>query len=635
VSVESTEKTDATVQALVTALGATLSATSALGRATPQDGSGAGALPVLSIDGADGDRSGAAVSDLGRAPADLQLLDVLGVGGMGVVYAARQRALDRDVAVKRATAEGATADARAALVGEGRVMGALEHPNIVPVHALGCDRDGLPVLVMKRIEGVVWRELLESKDHPMWARLGTSHARGLAFHVEVLMQVCNALHFAHSRGVLHRDVKPDNVMIGAFGEVYLLDWGIARPPGAHRSSRVVGTPVYMAPEMLVSPDTVDERADVYLLGATLHEVLAGKPPHEGTTIEEVFRSVLSPEPRAYPSTAPADLVALCRAAMHSDPTRRPGSCEAFRAALATYTTRRASRAMAGSALSKLEQVDERVGSDGAALEDAEIGVLLAECRFGLEMSLREWIENDVARKGLQRCLERSFERELRLRNAAAAGAALAALPEPRPALAARLATLEQELEAARALDQRHAERARDLDAGVSARPRILFLIAFIVVGGGLSTAMYLEELRTGQLSSMKDQVQLDVSILAFFLVGLAIGRRRLLANAYNKNVWALWLLGILGILGTDALFFVRDADVATATVVDFLILGIVFSAGALVFSRPLAAVALTGLSVAGLSAVWPRQSTLFGTFGLILALGLSIDQARRSAAKGS
>jgi serine/threonine-protein kinase len=160
------------------------------------------------------------------ARSDLVLEGELGRGGMGVVRAARQRSIEREVAIK-STPTGESRLGRA-LVREGRIMGALEHPNVVPVHALGLsESDGTPLLVMKRVVGVSWRTFLRDAAHPAWRALLVGHGNRLRANVEILSQLCRALSYAHEHGVVHRDLKPDNVMIGTHGEVMLLDWGVA------------------------------------------------------------------------------------------------------------------------------------------------------------------------------------------------------------------------------------------------------------------------------------------------------------------------------------------------------------------------------------------------------------------------
>src|SRR6185503_17346084 len=150
--------------------------------------------------------------------------------------------------------------------------------------------------------------------------------RSSDLNVGILLQVLNAVRFAHSRGIIHRDVKPDNVMIGAFGEVYLLDWGIAVRPAETPGvvGPMVGTPRYLAPEMLDGAlDDVGPHTDVYLLGATLHHILTGQPRHAGETLETVLAAAKESRPVHYAATVPAELAALCNAATAQDPKRRP------------------------------------------------------------------------------------------------------------------------------------------------------------------------------------------------------------------------------------------------------------------------------------------------------------------------
>ena len=195
-------------------------------------------------DGAIGRRALEVLKRLTHDPRALVDEGPLGEGGMGVVHLEKQVALDRKVAIKFLRADTRTAHDVEALLSEAWRAGALEHPNILPIHALSLDEAGYPVIVMKRIEGVTWQALL--RDPAAMA----AHAPGkhpLDEHLRILQQVCNAAHFAHTRGIVHRDLKPENVMVGSFGEVYVVDWGLACAPGP--AGQLAGTPAYMAPEM--------------------------------------------------------------------------------------------------------------------------------------------------------------------------------------------------------------------------------------------------------------------------------------------------------------------------------------------------------------------------------------------------
>jgi len=149
-------------------------------------------LPTISVD------LRAAIEGSTRTDSDLEVLGVLGQGGMGRVLLARQRSLSRDVAVKTALPDAPPAS-YGALLAEGSIAGSLEHPAIVPVHALGLDASGLPVLVMKRVEGVSWEGLRADPAHPGWEGWDGDEKDRLPGHLQILMAVCHALHFAHSR----------------------------------------------------------------------------------------------------------------------------------------------------------------------------------------------------------------------------------------------------------------------------------------------------------------------------------------------------------------------------------------------------------------------------------------------------
>jgi eukaryotic-like serine/threonine-protein kinase len=361
-----------------------------------------GGLPQLSID-LDARASGGAPAV--QTVSDFALGESLGEGGMGRVFIARQRSLDRDVAVKTVHERLLDTHGRA-LIAEGVVTGRLEHPNITPVHAVGLDVAGRPVIVMKRIQGVSWSELLADPTHAAFGRLGPHANEPLRAHVEVLSSVCNALHFAHSRGVVHRDVKPENVMIGEFGEVYLVDWGVALDLRAPREpGGVCGTPGFLAPEMVYGDGLrIDERTDVYLLGATLHVLLTGRPRHDHTTLHDaVFSAYLSP-PYDYAPGVPEELAALANRACARQPAGRPQSALEFRGALLEYVEHESSRL--------ITREGERRLADLSHASEAERTELLTEARFAFAQALREWPDNAAAARGLDRCLGLMIERAL-------------------------------------------------------------------------------------------------------------------------------------------------------------------------------------------------------------------------------
>jgi serine/threonine protein kinase len=239
-----------------------------------------------------GDRTLDWLRDLPEMPAAAdryEFREPIGRGGMGVVYKAFDRELTREVAVKVLHASAAGAAAR--LLQEARILARLEHPGVLPIHDVGTLADGRVFYVMKLVRG---------------ERLDGHVARGaaLADRLRLFDRLCDAVAFAHARGVIHRDLKPENVMIGAFGEVLVLDWGIATvlDGGMADGGTVVGTPGFMAPEQAGGRE-VDERADVFALGAILAFLLEGRdPPPRALAAIAARARAGAPEGR-YPSVA--------------------------------------------------------------------------------------------------------------------------------------------------------------------------------------------------------------------------------------------------------------------------------------------------------------------------------------------
>jgi hypothetical protein len=217
-------------------------------------------------------------------PANLRIFPELGRGGMGRIHPATDRNLLRHVALKRLDKTLAEQPFyRDGFIAEAQITGQLEHPNIVPVHELAVDDHGVPYFTMKLVQGVSLYKWLRDGSRP----LGSTDR--LEEGLEIFTKVCDAMAYAHHRGVIHRDLKPDNIMVASFGQVYLMDWGLARLTKSRPASGeyaqmeapgAVGTPEYMAPEQARgNPAEMNERSDIFGLGAVLYEIVSGKTPY--------------------------------------------------------------------------------------------------------------------------------------------------------------------------------------------------------------------------------------------------------------------------------------------------------------------------------------------------------------------
>ncbi len=441
----------------------------------------------------------------------LVLGETLGEGGMGLVLSAKQADLGRNVAVKTLRPEMATGQAVVAMLQEAWVTGTLEHPNIVPVYYVDSDEDGRPLIVLKRIEGTVWSELIGDPDTVL-ERFGAEDL--FEWNLSVLEKVINAMRYAHKRGVVHRDLKPDNVMVGEFGEVYVVDWGIAVAlvddgetllPPAHAVDRMAGTPAYMAPEMLGY--AVDERTDVYLLGALLYQAIADRPPHIGRNMEEMIARIRASQP-SFPRSVPETLAAICRKAMSANPDERYQNVEELAVALREFRAHRGSLRLSNRAQRILETLRSRVAADA---DRDELQELLGECRFGFRSALEAWDHNPAAAKGLREAIELVAALELRRGEPRVAAAMLRELENPTEYLAAEVAASVQLVDEE---DQRMARMGQQLDKGVGKRTRVLVISL-------LGTAWLGLEL-WGQLTGNVDRYATHNAMLIGSLVSLGV-----------------------------------------------------------------------------------------------------------------
>jgi len=278
-------------------------------------------------------------------------------GGLGEVFVARDEEVHREVALKEIQARHAdNAESRARFLQEAELTGGLEHPGIVPVYGLGQYADGRPYYAMRFIKGDSLKDAIE-RFHRDDGPARTAAAKGLELR-ELLgrfVDVCNAIAYAHSRGILHRDLKPGNIMLGKYGETLVVDWGLAKPLGQKEVSQeadeqpillsktsgsvetmagsAIGTPQFMSPEQAAGRlDQLGPASDVYSLGATLYCLLTGQPPFGKTDIGVVLQKVKIgefPTPRQIKRTVPAPLEAICLKAMALKPQDRYSSPQAL------------------------------------------------------------------------------------------------------------------------------------------------------------------------------------------------------------------------------------------------------------------------------------------------------------------
>jgi serine/threonine protein kinase/Flp pilus assembly protein TadD len=347
-------------------------------------GNGLAADRVTPTDGASTDSGGAKA---GRTPAvaGYEILGELGRGGMGVVHKARHLPLQRLVALKVMHDDFRRLSwMERRFLAEAQLTGQLQHPGIPPVHEVGVLADGRPFLAMKLIQGRTLANLLQERP---------TAAADLPRFVAIFEHVCQTLAYAHARGVIHRDLKPSNIMVGAFGEVQVMDWGLAKVLGPGRftsaenatasdplvtvrmasqglssqTGAVLGTPAFMAPEQARGEvDQLDERCDVFGLGALLCIVLTGQPPYAGAGGADVHLQAArgeldSARARLAASGAEGELVELARRCLAAEKAGRPQNAGEVAQAVARY--------LAG-AQQRLREAEQRQAAAEARAEEA-------------------------------------------------------------------------------------------------------------------------------------------------------------------------------------------------------------------------------------------------------------------------
>lgn len=344
-------------------------------------------------------------------------LGFLGQGGMGEVHLVRDRRLGRSLALKTIHTRAMNHSALSArFLEEAQATAQLQHPGIIPIYDMGELPDGRLWFTMKEVSGKTFGQVI-AEVHAVSESTWQAATSGWTLRrlVDVLRQVCDAVGYAHSRGVVHRDLKPNNIMVGNYGEVMVLDWGLAKILGrpdlvamdgelnpvqtdrsradAHRTQmgKVAGTPAYMPPEQARGEvDQIDARSDVYALGAIIYELLTGRPPYMGSSVIAVLNQVrsgpptsllsnsnpmqtlgfgLDLEPDFSPSgpTLPPALVAICERAMARTPADRYPTAGALAAELQAWLDGDRRR---DNALKVVCQAEERIPEAAALREHA-------------------------------------------------------------------------------------------------------------------------------------------------------------------------------------------------------------------------------------------------------------------------
>ncbi len=414
---------------------------------------------------------------------DYQLLGQLGQGGMGEVFSARQLALDRTVALKRLPEFGVTAEDRQRFRTEARITSSLDHPNIIPVYDLGEDAEGRPFFAMKLVQGRVWGACL--------------HQLTESENLEILIKVCDGIAFAHAKGVIHGDLKPDNIMLGEFGEVLVMDWGLAtrveeiRRRGPEERF-VSGTPAYLAPEMARADHTsIGFASDVYLLGGCLFEILTRETPHLGGDIRECLDLAIAN--RLSRDLPDGDLGEIARRALATRPEERHPGVKEFQTALRNYLGHAES-----SRLSQRATLNLATARSSGRHDDFSRAIA------GHEQALILWPDNRQARIGLFEARLAFAQHALGTGDLELASALAEGVRDESPEAAETL--LDQ---ASEALEARRSTRARLRLLGT-----LVGIASFLVVAISVAAATLAHNERQAVVAAIRERDEAELRLAA-------------------------------------------------------------------------------------------------------------------------
>ena len=339
----------------------------------------------------------------------------VGAGGLGKVWLARDNDLSREVALKEIKPGSASSEAVRRLIKEAQITGQLQHPGIVPVYEVNRD-EGRPFYTMKLVRGDTLSKAI--REHHATKQAGAEDPLSERRLLNIFLSICDAIAYAHSRGVIHRDLKPQNVVLGEYGEALVLDWGLARSVGsededsapivvtddgqteATQAGQKLGTPAYMSPEQAAGRvQHMDERTDIYGLGAILFEILTGQAPHQSDESDDVASGLTAmlhriangetPRVRAIDATIPDELETICATAMARHRDERYQAAKDLSEAVLKFQIHEESIELASRAADDLEAARKSGTYDD-----------FSRARFGFETSLEQWPDNVRAAAGL-------------------------------------------------------------------------------------------------------------------------------------------------------------------------------------------------------------------------------------------
>ncbi|MEC7986568.1 MAG: serine/threonine-protein kinase [Myxococcota bacterium] len=515
--------------------------------------------------------------------------EVLGKGGMGIIYRGKQKYPNRPIAIKRLRVR--SPQLEKALFKEAMITGKLSHPNIIPIHLLYPNGSEGPEVVMPCVHGESLLKRISENSIELKEALN------------VIIQVGHAVHYAHDHGVIHRDIKPENIMIGEYGEVYLLDWGVAldreHPSGSQFG--FVGTPAYMAPEMFSGdPDLIDHRTDVYLMGATLHHILTQKPRHTGETIQEAMAEGKKSEPYPYGSDIFSELAELCNRTCEADPKKRPQSIRAFQEDLRTCIHH-------WELLDLIHNGEEALEALKNA-EDAKDGYPhFMRARVSFEQALRSWPESRSIWLHLMETIEEMLQKLLEAEQYQTAGTLLKDLliynPQHNKKDLYQKKIYEQK-------NKRNRIEKKAMESDLSVSRKIRTQIAFLLTVLAIFQVSYVsvqrlifEESNNYTLLFLTMFIPMCVTGLLFLLVG-----KKLLHNKASRSVG-------MNIFATIALMFanrvvgiINEENIDSIITVDVFIMTLFWMHMSV--STPKAIPFLVTLFLAGCISAW-EPSTAF------------------------